>query len=38
MKCVFCNEKVEEEYEAISGCKKCVKEWVNNMDMTHDVS
>ncbi len=35
MKCPFCEKKVENEYEASSGCKVCVKDWTDNMNVDH---
>ena len=35
MKCPFCDKQVENEQESVSGCKGCVNDWINNMDVDH---
>ena len=35
MECPHCGCRVGTDEEAMHGCKKCVKEWVEEMDVDH---
>jgi len=36
MKCRFCNNDVESEYESLAGCKSCLEEWKKKMSINYD--